>query len=324
MISFDILLLGLKDGSSAGKARYTNAMERLTGRPADSFKVPARRSDDPIFKALDKETAVKVVDALGQAGALIEVRRSSSMPSDVRDQVIASVKCPRCGFAQPAGTPECARCGLVFAKFEREQVQSMQKGTQLEAALTKALQSREEWAQKATQYLETHPLREGSTDGFENVVVRDEVPFLRLVTEEGPILMTSRRMIASLQEGFFSMPYEIINDVTVGGGLVQKKGRVRLQLGFHSPIPTPTGAAKQSSWQLDKESSFYKDVIMDWCYSRNFMCGGCGKRDLDYRLDGTKPRARCMHCATDHDIDLREAIAVPLTPVSVDHEEEKQ
>jgi hypothetical protein len=201
---------------------------------------------------------------------------------------------------------------LVFAKYEREQVQQMQQSSQVEEALTKALQSREEWTQKAATYLETHPLKEGSTDGFENVLDREEVPFLRLVSEEGPILMTSRRMLASLKEGFFSIPYEMIEDVTVGGGLVQKKNRVRLQLGFFTAITSPVGPSKQSTWQLDKDSSFYKDVIMDWAYSRNFMCSSCGKRDLDYRLDGSKPRARCMHCATDHDIDLREALAVPL------------
>jgi uncharacterized C2H2 Zn-finger protein len=313
-ISFDILLLGLKDGSSAGRAKYTNVMERLTGRPADHFEVPSKRSEEPIFRALDRDTAIKVVDALGKQGALIEVRRTTSAPQDVRDQVVDTITCPRCDFMQPAGTDECTRCGLVFAKFEREQVQHMQKSRALEEALTRALQSRDEWAQKAAQYLEGHPLKEGSIDGFENILARDEVPFLRLVADEGPILMTSRRLISSLKEGFISIPYEMVGDVTVGGGLVQKKNRVRLQLAFHAPIPTPPGPSKQLNWQLDKDSSFYKDVIMDWCYSRNFLCGGCGQRDLDFRLDGTKPRARCMHCATDHDIDLREAIAVPLSP----------
>jgi hypothetical protein len=314
VVSFDILLLALKDPTSAGKAKYTNIMERLTGRAADEFEIPAKRTEDPIFQALDRETAQKVANALGGVGALIEVRRSTERPSEVQDQVVASVTCPSCQFMQPAGTVECSRCGLVFAKFEREQVQQMQKSQQVEEALTKALQSRDEWTQKATTYLETHPLKEGSTDGFENTVEASEVPFLRLAAEEGPILMTSRRLVASLKEGFLSIPYEMVVDVTVGGGLVQKKNRVRLQLVYQTSIPTPTGPMKQSAWQLDKDSSFYKDVIMDWCYSRSFVCGGCGQRELDYRLEGTKPRARCMHCATDHDIDVREALAVPLAP----------
>lgn len=311
--SFDIMLLGLKDPSSAARARYANVMERLTGRPGADVRPGAARATEPIFRSLDLDTARKVADALAEVGVLIEVRRSTEYASGVREQVVDSTDCPRCGYVQPAGASECARCGLVFAKFEREQVGGMQKSRQLEEALTRALQSREEWAQKAKKYLETHPLKEGSTEGFESLVMRDEVPFLRLVSDEGPILMTSRRFIVNLTEGYFSVPYEVVEDVTVGGGLVQKRGRVRLLLGFFVPIPTPVELAKQFTWQLDKDSSFYKDVIMDWCFSRNFVCGGCGQRDLDYRLEDDEPRTRCMHCATDHTIDLREAIAVPMT-----------
>ena len=51
---------------------------------------------------------------------------------------------------------------------------------------------------------------------------------------------------------------------------------------------------------------------MDWSFARSFICGGCGERDLQYRTDGNKVYARCMHCATDHEIDVREAVAVPL------------
>lgn len=311
-LSFDILFLGLNEPTPAGQARYANVMERLTGRPAADFSLGADRSEDPLFRALDLDTAQKVADALGDTGVLIEVRRSTEAASDVREQVVDSVECPRCGYVQPAGGDECSRCGLVFAKFEREQIHGMQKSAQLEEALAKALQSREEWAQKATQYLETHPLKEGSTDGFDNVVMQDEVPFLRLTTDEGPILMTSRRLIASLEAGYCSIPYEMVEDVTVGGGLVQKKSKPRLLLAFHTSLPVPIEPAKQASWQLDKDSSFYKEVIMDWCFSRSFLCGGCGQRDLDYRTEDNKAHCRCMHCALDHEIDMREAIAVPI------------
>lgn len=312
MKSFDILLLGLKDGSSASRKRYANAMERLTGKSAGDFHVPSPRSKDPIFTSLDQDTARVVAGALGEAGALIQIRPTQEIATAAEKQVVTTETCPSCGFVQPPEAVECARCGLVFSKFEREQVESMQKDRHLEEALAKALQAREEWVGKAKQYLEKHPLAEGAMDGFGSVVMRDELPFLRLAADEGPILMTSRRLLASLKEGFVSIPYEIVVDVTMGGGLVQKKGRVRLQLSFHSTIPTPAGTAKQLTWQLDKESSFYKDVIMDWCFARIFMCGVCGQRDLDFRLDGSKVRARCMHCATDHDVDLREAIAIPM------------
>jgi len=310
--SFDIMLLGLEDPSSAGQIRYANVMERLTGRPGADFTLAPGRPEEPIFKGLDIDTAQMVVDSLGEAGTYMEVRRSTDSAGEVHQQVVASSTCPQCGFVQPAGTAECVRCGLVFAKYDKELIDNMQKGGRLEEALSKALQSREEWNQKASVYLETHPLQQGATDGFDNILLRDEIPFLRLVTDEGPILMTSRRLICSLEEGFFSIPYEMINDVTVGGGLVQKKSKVRLVLAFHTPMPAPVEPQKQSTWLMNKDSSFYKDVIMDWCYSRNFVCGGCGQRDLDYRLEGATPHTRCMHCATDHEIDVRESIAVPL------------
>ncbi len=71
-------------------------------------------------------------------------------------------------------------------------------------------------------------------------------------------------------------------------------------------------AITKMSWILDKESSFNKEVVMDWGYARNFICGSCGERDLDFRTDGTKVHCRCMHCATDHEVDLAECVAVPL------------
>jgi len=52
---------------------------------------------------------------------------------------------------------------------------------------------------------------------------------------------------------------------------------------------------------------------MDWAFARNFMCGACGARDLDFRLEDSDSHCRCMHCATDHQIDLREALAIPTS-----------
>ncbi|MCU0856683.1 MAG: hypothetical protein MUF63_18000, partial [Rhodobacteraceae bacterium] len=65
------------------------------------------------------------------------------------------------------------------------------------------------------------------------------------------------------------------------------------------------------AWHLDKDSMFFKEVVMDWGYARNFICGSCGERDLQYRTENRKVFFRCMHCATDHDVDLVECIAVP-------------
>jgi hypothetical protein len=145
--------------------------------------------------------------------------------------------------------------------------------------------------------------------------LQEEVPFLRLDSDEGPVLLTSRRMIAHKDGAFESIPFELISDVDFGrGGLVTtKKAKQRLQISFHSPFPVSTGTTvKNFVWHLDKESSFYKDVVIDWGFARAFICGACGERDLEYRTEETAIHMRCMHCATDHEIELQECVAVPL------------
>jgi hypothetical protein len=106
----------------------------------------------------------------------------------------------------------------------------------------------------------------------------------------------------------------MISEVDYGGGrLATKKSKFRLQVVFHSPVPLSNGElVKSFTWHLDKDSSFSKDVVLDWGYARNFICGACGERDLQYRTDGAKIRFRCMHCATDHEVDLKECVAVPI------------
>jgi hypothetical protein len=208
---------------------------------------------------------------------------------------------------------ECGKCGLVFSKFEREQIQQMQQDSGLEEALTAAIKAREEWDHRANQYLETHPFPDDKLQGFTGSLMQGEIPFLRLESDEGSILMTSRRLVAKHKDETHSIPYEMIEDVTFGGGLVTSKKKTRLLLAFHSPLPTATGTAKSLSWMLDKESTFYKDVFMDWGFSRNFMCAACGARDLDFRTEEDVARSRCMHCATDHTVDMREALVIPMT-----------
>ena len=187
----------------------------------------------------------------------------------------------------------------------------MQQDRGLEEALTRAIKVREEWDHRAKQYLEGHPLIPNAVEPFSGSVMQGEIPFLRLNSDEGPLLLTSRRLIARHKDETFSIPFEMISDVTFGGGLVSSKKKTRLLLEFHSPLATASGSAKTLAWQIDKESTFYKDVVMDWSFSRNFICGACGARDLDFRLEGDDPHCRCMHCATDHAVDLREALAIP-------------
>jgi hypothetical protein len=317
-LSYEIYVLGLLDPSPDGRARYVEAMEHLTGKPSANFEGAFPKASEPAFRGLERARAREVANVLGQGGVFIDVRPRHVAPDDTGDDLMeepdrSSRNCPACGLEHAPGAVECEQCGLVFAKHEREQILKMQREQALEEALTKALQVREEWLHRAKKYLEGRPFPADGSEGFDRILVREEVPFQRLVSEEGPILMTSRRMIAEKEEVFHSIPYEMVGDVDFGGGLVTKKGRVRMVLTFHSPLPLTTGeAVKSMTWQLDKESSFYKDVIMDWSFSRNFICGACGERDLQYRTEGNKVRMRCMHCATDHEIDLREAVAVPI------------
>jgi len=309
-VTYDILLLGLGDVGKASRTRFLTTMERLTGRPAREFERVFDQPDEPLFRSLEQRKADMIWTALDEIGALLEVRPGSSPAVEGDD--VAAAACPSCGFILAAGAPECTRCGVVFAKRDREEIQKMQQDSHLEEALQKALQVREEWTQRAKQYLEKHPLPADATAGFESELMRDEIPFLRLSADDTAILMTSRRMLSTTKDGkVASIPYELVSDVDVGGGLVVKRNRVRLALTFHSEIPFGAQAVKSATWQLDKESAFYKDVIFDWAFARNFMCGQCGERDLDFRLDGTIPHARCMHCATDHEIDLADAIAIP-------------
>lgn len=312
MLSFDIMLLGLTKPGENARSRFANAMARLTGRPKQEFTEPSASSDMPLFTSLDQGVAKMVARTLGEAGALIEVRRSSAVARDPHGQLAPIDTCPTCGFVQPAGGAECVKCGLIFSKFEREQIQHMQQDRGLEEALTKAIKAREEWYQRASQYLETHPLPEEATRSFAGNIEQGELPFLRLISDEGELLLTSRRLIAQHKGSTLSVPYEMIEDVNIGGGIVTKKSKTRLQLVFHAPLVVGEAATKSLAWQLDKDSSFSKEVVMDWAFARNFMCGACGARDLEFRLDGTSNRCRCMHCATDHQIDLREALAIPM------------
>jgi hypothetical protein len=308
--TYDIHLIGLQDVGKASRTRFLTTMERLTGRAPSEFESAFEDPEQPLFRSLEQRKADMIWKALDEVGALLEVRPRSGAAVEADD--VATTACPNCGFVLAAGAPECSRCGVVFSKVDREEIQKMQQDSHLEEALQKALQVREEWNQRAKQYLESHPLPADATAGFEKELQREEIPFLRLTADESAILMTSRRMLSQTKTGAVaSIPYELIADVDVGGGLVVKRNRVRLALTFHSEIPFGGQHTKSATWQLDKESAFYKDVIMDWAFARNFMCGQCGERDLDFRIEGSSPHARCMHCATDHEIDLVDAIAIP-------------
>ena len=318
VFSYDIYVLGLTDPSATGRYRFAGAMERLTGRPSSEFEEGFPPPNVPMFQAMDPRRATETAEALGDTGVLIEVRPTDNPPQEQPEISAANRECPACNQIQPATAEECVKCGVVFKKYEREQLLKMQNEHTLEQAMIKAMQVREEWLHRATQYLDQNKMAKDASAAFASELVQDEVPFLRLNSDEGPILMTSRRLLARRENIFESMPYEMIREVDYGGGPIKtSKSKFRLQIVFHTPYPLKSGElAKNMTWHLDKDSSFSKDVVIDWGYARNFICGACGERELEYRTDegpeGHKVHCRCMHCATDHEIDFAECVAVPL------------
>jgi hypothetical protein len=327
-VTYDIYFLGLSDPSAAGRDRFFDAMERLTEKRAMSFEPILRNPTEPLMRSVDQSQAESAVMALQQAGAWVEIRPLSSAPaggggdwSTGADSSAspmlgepdggAAVTCPSCGATQPDGFPDCQSCGVVFAKLEREEVQKQMRDRRLDDALQKVMGIRQEWDEKAQAYLEKNPMPADATTPFNHDLFQAEVPFQLLNAHEGPLLMTSRRIMFQRGGQIGSIPYEMISDVDVGGGLAVSKNRVKMKFTFRCELPLPGGTTKELSWQIDKAASQKKDVIMDWVFSRRFMCGSCGEPDLDFRLDSSKACARCMRCATDHEVDLAEAIVIP-------------
>ena len=312
--SFDIAFLGLKDPSSVGRSRMVLAMERLTGRSTADCQEYLSKVGLTIFEGLPANQARLITNALDEAGVVVEIRPKEEVARSVSEVPGGGMAgCPSCGFVQNAELDECSRCGVIFSKMEKDEVRKMQKDQALEEAQHRAEQIRQEWDDRAKQLLESRPLPEAATDAFSKALTREEIPFLLLESVEGPLLMTSRQILGLVEGSFAHIPYEIIKDVDFGGGLVVKKGHTRLILHFHSPIPFKDKNVSSLTWQLTADSATNKEVIMDWAFARSFMCGACGARDLDFRNEKGKTHGRCMHCATDHTIDLQQHRITPVT-----------
>ena len=310
--SFDIAFLGLKDPSSAGRSRMVLAMERLTGRSTSDCQEYLSKVGLTIFDSLPADQAKLIINALDEAGAVCEIRPKEESARAVGDTPSGGmVQCPSCGFVQQAGIDECSSCGVIFSKMEKDEVRKMQSNQVLEEAQHRAEQIRQEWDDRAKQIVESRPLPEADFKAFNMVLTQEEIPFLLLEAAEGPLLMTSRQILALIEGSFAYLPYEIIKDVDYGGGLVGKKGHTRLVLHFHSPIMVKNKNVKSLTWQLTADAATNKETIMDWAFARSFMCGSCGERDLDFRNEKGETRGRCMHCATDHSIDLRHHTITP-------------
>ena len=154
--SYDIYVLGLEDPTAGGRHRFASTMERLTGRSSDEFEEGFPPPNLPMFQAMDPERAAETAGILGDTGVLIEVRPTDKPPQEQPEIAAAIRECPSCNQIQPTINEECPKCGIVFKKYEREQLLKIQKDHTLEQAMIKAMQVREEWLHRATQHLEQH------------------------------------------------------------------------------------------------------------------------------------------------------------------------
>jgi hypothetical protein len=313
-VTYDIVFLGLKDPSPSGRTQLIHMVEQMTGRAPEDCRAILSRVGESIFNTVPAEQARLIVTAFDEAGVLFELAPKTSIDADgvVDEDLAGIIACRSCGCVQQSSAQECVRCGVVFSKLDRLEVQDMQDNKALQEARARAEQIRREWDDRALQFLESNPLNEKTISPFEKALSQEEIPFLLLNAAEGQVLMTSRQMIGHLNGHFIYTPYEFIKDVDVGGGLVAKKGYTRLSVNLCAQIVVVDKSSDSITWQLDAESAAYKEVIMDWAYARSYMCGSCGAREFDFRNEGGRIHGRCMHCATDHVIDPRRHTISPI------------
>ncbi len=312
MPSFDIFFLSLREPSKTGRLRFSQTLAHISDLSNEKIEELLKTPGQLIFERLSRERANEIVTALGQAGARLEIRPNPAPPNVERD--IATRKCPRCGFIERADAQECSQCGLVFAKWEREQVRAMQREQRLEEAMAKAVQVRQKWTERATEYVAKHPLRGDVPAPLQAKLSLQETAFMIVQSEEGPLVLTSRRCLCERNGVTLSLPWELMSGIEFGGGLLKKRGDVsRMQMTLYGPVTTGKGeTADKLVWQVNGLDAVDRDTIMSWAYARKFPCGACGKTDLQFRIDGNRVHARCMYCATDHEIDLEEALAIPI------------
>ncbi|MEN8163981.1 MAG: hypothetical protein ABFS37_07625 [Acidobacteriota bacterium] len=187
----------------------------------------------------------------------------------------------------------------------------MMTDSRLEEEINKARRIEQEWTDRASHYQVQHPLPTGATDPFADDLLIDEVPFLRLETDSGPMLLTSKRILARTKKELLSIPFEMIDGVELGGGFTILGGSVKMVLTFKAPLILGRSRASTLSRQVRKNQHYDRETILHWVYSKNFICGRCGARELSFRLEKHDSRTRCMRCAADHSIDLTHAVALP-------------
>lgn len=308
---FDIYPLAFTLDSDEAKEGFETFINSL---PTDD-RHPWGLLGQPLIRSIDGQTAAKILTTLDEIGIRTEIRPAAPLPTPppmTPAVETATTPCPSCGFANPESQPECSACGLVFAKFEKRAVGRMMAESRLEEEINRARRIEQEWTDHASNYRKQHPLPAGATVPFADDLVVEEVPFLRLETDSGPLLLTSKRMLVRTKKELISIPFEMISTLEFGGGFSLLGGNTRMVLTFKAPLVIKRLRASTLTLQVQKNPSFDRETILHWAFSKNFMCGRCGARDLSFRLEKSQPRARCMRCAADHSINLTQAVALPM------------
>ncbi len=307
---FDIVTLAFPPDTSAARARFDFVLDRYSNFIPPESQPRWGATGRTIFESVDGGTAGEILDALDAVGVRTEIRPVSptKTPPSPGAATPVGVPCPSCGFSNDETSIDCAACGVVFAKFEQLQVRRMMEAARLEEEVNRIQRIRQEWTEKALSYREKRPLAPAAIAPFKSVLVTEEVPFLRLDSDRGPLLLTSLRLLTEIRGEMVSIPYETIAEAELGGGFQVLGGNVRMALTLKSPLMVGRTRVPSLTRQVQKNAAWDPETVMDWIYSRNFICGGCGARDLDFRLENRKTRVRCMRCARDHEVDPVHAV----------------
>ena len=265
---FDIFLLGISDQSPRSWRRLELAVELFRKGPGEPVR-SCLGTGRPLFRGLEKGEAVRLVEALQEASARVEVR-------------------PLRPGQEPPPEPEPAA----------EPTSPEQRG----------------WDERAMGFRAENPLPSAAVAPFADLLHPDEIAFCGLLTREGPILLTSRRLLWRERGAGVSTPYELVAKAAGGRehGLLSSRNRLRLT--FLGPVPSAAGPVRSSEWELVTTSMKLLPELGRWVEQRCFTCRGCGSGELQYRLEGSDLHGRCMHCAADHRVDCARATMTPVLP----------
>lgn len=146
-----------------GTFRENDDIDEITARLASLFRTDAatitrllERAPTVIKRGLTEEDARKYQQVLERAGIRCSIKPEKTPPvesfthrkvsppieQDIPPQ--ENIRCPKCGFEQPAGRDDCLRCGVIFRKFEEQSSSENKQSESPRASLRRRSVEREE------------------------------------------------------------------------------------------------------------------------------------------------------------------------------------